>query len=54
MAGNLNNALEPIRDKRKKFEANMGIVKEIVEKGNIRARNIAKKTMEEVKEAIKI
>ena len=53
MAENLNTALEPIREKRKELISNMKRVKEIVEEGNRRAREIASQTLKEVREAIR-
>jgi tryptophanyl-tRNA synthetase len=52
-AKNLNKALDPIREKRKELEANLDKVKEVMEQGNAKARSIAQKTMNEVREAIK-
>jgi tryptophanyl-tRNA synthetase len=54
LAKNLNKALEPIREKRRELEANLDKVKEIMDQGNATARSIAEKTMEEVREAVKI
>lgn len=52
MAENLCAALEPIRAKRSELESDIDRVHRIVEKGNTRARSIAKETMITVKEAI--
>lgn len=52
MAENLCAALEPIRAKRRELESDIDRVHDIVEKGNSRARSIARDTMAEVKEAI--
>ncbi len=54
MATNLNKALEPLREKRKKLEANIKIIENIIDEGNKKARKIAKDTMEEVREVVKI
>jgi tryptophanyl-tRNA synthetase len=54
MASNLNNALEPLREKRKELEANPKIIDTIIDEGNKKARKIAKITMEEVREVVKI
>ncbi|MBW1721935.1 MAG: tryptophan--tRNA ligase [Deltaproteobacteria bacterium] len=54
MSENLNKALEPIRAKRAELEADMNYVREVVENGNARAREVAQKTMIEVREAVKI
>ena len=54
MAASLNRSLEPIREKRKKLEANPRAIDTIIEEGNRKARKIAKSTMKEVREAVKI
>jgi tryptophanyl-tRNA synthetase len=54
MASNLNKALEPLRERRKELEASPGIIKDIIDEGNKKARKIAQKTMEEVREVVKI
>ena len=54
MAAGLKKALEPVREKRKELESDIGKVREIIEEGNRRARSIAVETMGEVREAIKI
>jgi len=54
MGSNLNKALEPLRDKRKELEANPKIIDNIIDEGNKKARKIAKDTMEEVREVVKI
>ena len=54
MASSLNNALEPIREKRRELEADPDIIKNIINDGNKKAHKIAKNTMEQVREAIKI
>jgi len=54
MASNLNNALEPLREKRKELEANPKIIDAIIDEGNKKARKIAKITMEEVRQVVKI
>ena len=54
MASNLNKALEPIREKRSELKANLKIVDNIIDEGNKRARKIAKNTMKEVREVVKI
>ena len=50
----LNNALEPIREKRAGYAADQKRVKQIVSDATEKARGIAKKTMEEVREAVGI
>ena len=54
MADNLKKGLEPIKAKRKALESDIQKVREIVEDGNKRARAIARETMAEVREAVKI
>lgn len=54
MASNLNKALEPIREKRNELKANLKIVDNIIDEGNKKARKIAKNTMKEVREVVKI
>lgn len=54
MAENLNKGLEPIRERRKRLETDMDYIKNVIEEGNKKAREIAKKTMEEVREAVRI
>jgi len=54
MAKNLTAALAPVREKRKDLESNPDLVKGIIEKGNSYARQIARQTMAQVKEAIHI
>jgi len=54
MASSLNEALEPLREKRKELEANPQIIENIIDEGNKKARKIARDTMEEVREVVKI
>ena len=54
MAEHLVKVLEPIREKRAYYEARPDELKAIVEEGNQAARTVARATMEEVREAIKI
>jgi tryptophanyl-tRNA synthetase len=54
MAANLINALAPLQEKRRYFESNPDLVDQIITDGSARARAIAKKTMAEVKEALKM
>jgi tryptophanyl-tRNA synthetase len=54
MVANLIKGLEPIRAKRKALESDIKKVREIIEEGNKRARAIARETMAEVREAVKI
>jgi tryptophanyl-tRNA synthetase len=48
----LNELLEPMRDRRAKYERNMSLVREAVEHGTQRARVIAAETMEMVRDAL--
>ncbi len=50
----LNNFLEPIRERRKKYQENPQLVWDILEKGRRKVRAIASKNMEDVKEKMKI
>ena len=54
MAASLKQGLEPVRARRKELESDINKVREIMAEGNKRARSIAKNTMEEVREAVKI
>lgn len=54
MASHLNKGLEPVRAKRKDLESDIKRVKEIIVQGNKQARAIARETLAEVREAIKI
>jgi len=54
MAKNLIAALEPVRDKRRFYESRPELVEEIISEGSNRARKVARKTMDEVRSAIKI
>jgi tryptophanyl-tRNA synthetase len=54
MAASLNAALEPIRQRRRELEASPETIDAIMEAGNRKARKIARKTLEEVREVVKI
>jgi len=54
MAANLIKGLEPIKAKRRELESDKEKVRDIIEEGNKRARAIARETMAEVREAVKI
>jgi tryptophanyl-tRNA synthetase len=54
MAEGLKEGLAPIRAKRKELETRSDKVKEIIKDGNDRARAIARETMIQVREAVKI
>jgi tryptophanyl-tRNA synthetase len=48
----MNAALEPVRQKRAEITAKPGFVKDVLEAGNERARDIASETMEKVSNAM--
>jgi len=54
MAANLNEALDPIREKIRALESDPKIIDNIIYEGNAKARKIAKNTMQEVREVVKI
>lgn len=54
MAANLIKGLGPIREKRMELEADRETIRNIVERGNEKARLIASETMRRVREAVKI
>jgi len=54
MAKNLNNALSPFREKRRELESDISKVRDIIENGDTRATSIARETMAEVREAVRI
>ncbi|HLF73945.1 MAG TPA: tryptophan--tRNA ligase [Anaerolineales bacterium] len=54
LAANLNKHLEPFRARRAEFESRPGYVQDVLDDGARRARLIAEKTMEEVREAIQL
>ncbi len=54
LAANLNKHLEPFRAKRAKLAAKPDYVQDVLDDGGKRARVIAQKTMEEVREAIQL
>lgn len=53
-ADQLNNLLEPMRERRRLYEANPQLVNEILIDGTMKAQVVAKETMREVREAIGI
>jgi tryptophanyl-tRNA synthetase len=53
-AENLNKALQPFRDKRTQLAADPNYVMDVLHDGAKRARAIAQKTMEEVREAVQL
>lgn len=54
MAENLISGLAPIREKRAFYEERPELVKEILSQGDEKARAVARRTMEQVREAVKI
>ena len=52
LAKNINNTLEPIREKRKYYEEHQELVDEILRKGTEKARQTAKETIKKVKKAM--
>jgi tryptophanyl-tRNA synthetase len=48
----LNELLEPMRERRAKYESNMSLVREALEQGTKRGRAIAQETMEMVRDAL--
>lgn len=54
MAASLNAALEPVRQRRRELEASPETIDAIMEAGNRKARKIARGTLEEVREVVKI
>jgi tryptophanyl-tRNA synthetase len=52
LAAALNTFLDPIRERRARFEANMPLVREALECGTQRGRAIAQETMEMVRDAL--
>lgn len=51
---NLNQFLDPIRQRRKKYEENKELVEQILEEGTLYAKEKAKENMKKIKEAMKI
>jgi tryptophanyl-tRNA synthetase len=52
LTADLNNLLDPMRERRAKYEANMSLVREALEQGTRRGRAIAQETMEMVRDAL--
>ncbi|MFW6035111.1 MAG: tryptophan--tRNA ligase [Halanaerobiales bacterium] len=52
LAGKINNLLEPMRERRVKYDNNPELVDEILLDGTKKAREIARQTMKEVREAM--
>lgn len=54
MAGNLIKAMAPLHEKRQHYESHPQIVDEIIADGSAKARRIAKETMAQVRNAVKM
>jgi tryptophanyl-tRNA synthetase len=54
MAESLITTLEPIHEQRAYYQANPDTLRAIIEDGDLRARAVARETMAEVREAIRI
>jgi tryptophanyl-tRNA synthetase len=52
LATALNEFLDPIREKRAYYEANMGLVRDVLANGTDRTRKVAQATMDLVREAL--
>jgi tryptophanyl-tRNA synthetase len=52
LARALNAFLDPIRERRARYASNMGVVREALEQGTIRARAVAEETMALVRDAL--
>ena len=48
----LNELLEPMRERRAKYQSNTSLVREALQQGTERARAIAQETMEMVRDAL--
>jgi tryptophanyl-tRNA synthetase len=54
MAGHLNAFLDPIRERRRFYLERPGLVEEIITAGSDKARQTARRTLEEVRAAVKL
>lgn len=54
MADSLNKMLEPLREKRQELKSKTGVINDIINEGNQSASRIAKNTLKEVRELVKI
>jgi tryptophanyl-tRNA synthetase len=50
----LNDLLEPMRERRRKYEANPDLVTQILQAGTKRARELGQATLADVRRAMKI
>jgi tryptophanyl-tRNA synthetase len=54
MANSLNKMLEPLREKKREIKSKTGVINDIINEGNQSASRIAKNTLKEVRELVKI
>ena len=54
LGGRLSETLAPIRERRERYAADPGLVRDVVADGNRRAREVAAVTLEEAREAMKL
>ena len=54
LAQNVNNFLNPIREKRKYYEEHPELIEKILKEGTEKTRQTAKETMQKVKKAMKL
>jgi tryptophanyl-tRNA synthetase len=54
LAGRMNSALRAIRDKRSDLDAKPELIKEILHSGAIKARKIARATLDEARSVMKL
>ncbi len=54
LAQNVNNFLNPIREKRKYYEEHPELVEKILKEGTLKTRQTAKETMKKIKKAMKL
>lgn len=54
LAARISERMKPVHDRQDYYRSHLQEVKEMIVEGNIKARNIARATMEEVREAVRI
>ncbi len=54
LAKTLNQAMEPIRERRRELESDLDRVNDIISEGTNKARKVAQNTMQEVRDAVRI
>ena len=54
LAVRISEGMEPVHDRQDYYRSHLKEVKEMIAEGNIKARNVARMTMEEVREAVRI